>query len=83
MLRIGYRHLGENENRLEKRSDLMSFQDLIGFLTKEFVQYVDTPKDERMKKKQEKKKLQGNWSQHWFGAIPIAISMMFKRNKKV
>jgi hypothetical protein len=58
----------------------MSFQDLVGFLTKEFVQYVDTPKDERIKKKQEKKKRQGNWSQEWFGALPTAISMFFKRN---
>jgi hypothetical protein len=58
----------------------MSFQDLVGFLTKEFVQYVDTPKDERIKKKQEKKKRQGKWSQELFGALPTAISMLFKRN---
>jgi hypothetical protein len=58
----------------------LSFQDLVGFLTKEFVQYVDTPKDERIKKKQEKKKQQGNWSQQWFGTLPTAISMLFKRN---
>lgn len=58
----------------------MSFQDFVGFLTKEFVQYVDTPKDERVKKKQEKKKQQENWSQQWFGTLPTAISMLFKRN---
>jgi hypothetical protein len=58
----------------------MSFQDLVGFLTKEFVQYVDTPRDERIKRKQEKKKQKGNWSQQWFGALPTAISMLFKRN---
>lgn len=61
----------------------MKSEDWIKYVTKEFVQYVDTPKDERMKKKQEKKESQGTWGEHWFGAVPMAISMLFKRDPKI
>jgi hypothetical protein len=59
----------------------MSSQELIKFLTREFVQYVETPKDVRKKKKLEKKEQQGNWSNHWFGVLPTALKMIFKRNR--
>ncbi|WP_202076654.1 YqzE family protein [Caldalkalibacillus salinus] len=56
----------------------MSFQDLVKFMTQEFVQYMDTPRDERLRQKSKNK--QKNWSQQWFGVIPTAISMLFKRH---
>lgn len=56
----------------------MSSQDLIKFLTKEFVQYVDTPKNKRKLQKQERKDQRLNWSQHWFGLLPFATGMVVK-----
>lgn len=61
----------------------MKSQEWIKYLTEEFVQYVDTPKDQRIKKRQEKKEVQGTWGQHWFGVLPMAIGMFFKRAPKV
>jgi hypothetical protein len=60
----------------------MSSQDLIKFLTKEFVQFVDTPKDERLKRKQEKKIQSKSWSHHWFGVLPIALKLALKRKQR-
>lgn len=59
----------------------MSSQDLIKFLTREFVQFVDTPKSERLKRKQDKKDQRNNWSNHWFGILPMALKLFFSRNK--
>lgn len=57
----------------------VSSQDLIKFLTQQFVQYMDTPKDIRQQHKQQKKELRVHWKQQWFGMIPQALSMLFKK----
>lgn len=51
----------------------MSSQDLVKFLTQEFVKYVETPKTQRHKKSNEA------WSSRWFGMIPMSIKMMFRK----
>jgi hypothetical protein len=56
----------------------MSLQDFVKYLTKEFVQYVNTPKEERVSKQQPPKV---SWDQQWFGLLPLAISMFLKRKK--
>lgn len=60
----------------------MSFQDLVKFLTQQLVHYMNTPKEARQERKGQKKKQQGHWKQHWFGMIPEALSMFFKKNHR-
>jgi len=60
----------------------MSSQDLIKFLTREFVQYMDTPREERIKRKQERKTQKPSWSNHWFGVMPMMLKLLFRRKSK-
>ncbi|WP_234410410.1 YqzE family protein [Caldalkalibacillus mannanilyticus] len=67
---------------LRRSGSHLSSQDLIKYLTRELVQYVDTPKDERQKRKEARKTQNSSWSYHWFGVIPIAIKLLFQRKTK-
>jgi hypothetical protein len=60
----------------------MSSQELIKFLTREFVQYVDTPKEERLKRRQETRLQNVPWSEHWFGLLPFGIKMLLRGKNK-
>ncbi|MGD8191603.1 YqzE family protein [Brevibacillus ginsengisoli] len=53
----------------------MSFQDYLKFLTKRFVQYMDTPKEERKKNKPPREP----WSSKWFGVIPMSIRLFLRK----
>ncbi len=50
--------------------------DIVKYLTQEFVKYIDTPKPERKKRPKEQ------WSSRWFGMIPMAIRMVIRRREK-
>jgi len=54
----------------------MSSNDIVKYITQEFVKYIDTPKNER------KKKVRSKGSSHWFGMIPLAIRMVFRKRKE-
>ncbi|GGK19403.1 hypothetical protein GCM10010965_10600 [Caldalkalibacillus thermarum] len=56
----------------------MSSQELIKFLTRALVEYVDTPAAERKKQKQMRKIQRGEWHVHWFGLVPAALTMMLR-----
>lgn len=51
----------------------MSSNDIVKYLTQEFVKFIDTPKMERKKRKKEQ------WSSRWFGMIPMAIRMFLRK----
>ncbi|MGK5509009.1 MULTISPECIES: YqzE family protein [Brevibacillus] len=53
----------------------MSFQEYLKYLTKLFVQYMDTPKDERRLRKAPRE----SWSSRWFGAIPMSIRLLWRK----
>ncbi|MFY0543297.1 YqzE family protein [Brevibacillus sp. H7] len=53
----------------------MSFQDYLKYLTKLFVQYMETPKEERKQRKLPREA----WSSRWFGAIPMSIRMLLRK----
>ncbi|MGC5327071.1 YqzE family protein [Brevibacillus sp. SYSU BS000544] len=53
----------------------MSFQDYLKYLTKRFVEYMDTPKEERHKRKSPREP----WSSRWFGAIPMSIRLFLRK----
>lgn len=52
----------------------MKSNDIVKYVTQEFVRYMDTPKDERKKKKPKE-----NWSSRYFGMIPMALRMFFRK----
>ncbi|MGN1387137.1 MAG: YqzE family protein [Bacillus sp. (in: firmicutes)] len=60
----------------------MKTNDYIKFLTQEFVTYVDQPKDQRKKKKQSRNKQEKPiYTSRWFGLIPFALLLAFKKKR--
>ncbi|MGM7701953.1 YqzE family protein [Pseudalkalibacillus sp. Hm43] len=57
----------------------MSLNDLIKYLTQQFVKYVDQPKEDRKKTKEGRKEEKAPLSVKWFGLVPMAISMFIKK----
>jgi hypothetical protein len=53
----------------------MSFQEYLKYLTKLFVQYVETPKEERKQRKLPRE----TWSSRWFGTIPMSIRLLLRK----
>jgi hypothetical protein len=47
----------------------MSSNDIVKYLTQEFVRYIDTPKENRKKKQKE------SWASRWFGMIPMSFKV--------
>ena len=58
----------------------MKTHDFVKFLTKEFVTYVDQPKEER-KRVVPKEKYRKNYSNELFGLLPFSLKMMFKKKQ--
>ncbi|WP_216831714.1 YqzE family protein [Alkalihalobacterium elongatum] len=61
---------------------MSSFNDYVKFVTQQFVSYVDRPKEERLAMKKQKKEARQPIQYQMFGMIPLAISMVIKKNKK-
>jgi hypothetical protein len=57
------------------RRPAMSFQDYLKYLTKLFVEYMETPKEERRQRKLPKE----SWSSLWFGSIPMSIKLFLRK----
>jgi YqzE-like protein len=62
-------------NPIAKEGCAMSFQEYLKFLTRMFVQYVETPKEERRQRKNPREA----WSSRWFGAIPMSIKLLLRK----
>lgn len=60
----------------------MKTNDYVKYLTKEFVQYIDQPKDERKKLKQEKKDNRADFLYRWFGIIPYVFMLKMREKKE-
>ena len=54
----------------------MTFQDWIQYLIERFLQYVETPKEER-----HTKKVTENWLSRWFGLLPFSAKMIWTQWK--
>ncbi|MCR8981055.1 YqzE family protein [Brevibacillus laterosporus] len=54
----------------------MSSQEYVKYMTKRFVQYLETPKEERRRQRELPRE---PWSSKWFGAIPMSIKLLFKK----
>jgi hypothetical protein len=53
-------------------------QDMMKYLTVKIVKYFDKPPEEQVKKKKEKKQ---NWSEQWFGVLPLTIKTLTTKEK--
>ncbi|WP_081413551.1 YqzE family protein [Aneurinibacillus terranovensis] len=51
---------------------MSSSQEYVRYLTERIVKYMETPKDQRVKKPKEP------WTYRWFGILPLALRMMFR-----
>lgn len=60
----------------------MKTNDYVKYLTQTVVKYIDQPKDERKKLKQEKKDGKASFWYRWFGILPYAVFNMMKRRGK-
>jgi hypothetical protein len=49
----------------------MSSNDIVKYLTQEFVRFIDTPKENRKKKQKE------SWASRWFGMIPMSFKVFW------
>ncbi|NDI36456.1 YqzE family protein [Chengkuizengella sediminis] len=54
-----------------------SGEDLLKEITEKVVRYMNTPKELRNKNQEEQHK--EAWKTKWFGMLPIAMDMLFKR----
>lgn len=52
----------------------MKTNDIVKFMTEEFVRYINTPKAERKKKAPKE-----NWATRYFGMIPMALRMFLRK----
>ncbi|WP_246945958.1 YqzE family protein [Bacillus pinisoli] len=60
----------------------MTFNDLVKFVTQQFVSYLDKPKQQRIQTKQDKKSTQPPMMSRWFGIVPIGFMLYMKKEKK-
>lgn len=57
-------------------------EEIVKYVTQKVVTYMDMPKEERERMRQERKHRKEPWSVRWFGMIPLALSMLFRSRKK-
>ncbi|WP_077618788.1 YqzE family protein [Bacillus sinesaloumensis] len=60
----------------------MSTNDYVKFVTQQIVSYIDQPKEVRKATRQQRKEELPPLSNRWFGVMPLAVQLMFKKNKK-
>jgi len=49
--------------------------ELIKYLTEQFVNYMETPREVRKQTRASQRELREQWQYRWFGMIPLAIRM--------
>lgn len=60
----------------------MSGNDYVKFMTQEIVKYMDLPLEERKKRKEERRREKTPVANRWFGVLPFAIKLLFKKSNK-
>lgn len=56
-------------------------QNLLKYLTVRFVNFMETPPEQRNQKKKKEKPRQ-SWSEQWFGVLPVGIKTMVHKGKR-
>lgn len=60
---------------------LLSNNDYVKYMTQRIVKYMDTPKDQRKKQKEERKQQDIAYSNKWFGVLPFAFRLLIQKRK--
>jgi hypothetical protein len=60
----------------------MKTNDYVKFLTIEFVNYIEEPKEIRRQKRNQRKAEQPPRMQRWFGIIPMSLSLYYAEMKE-
>ncbi|MFS0861531.1 YqzE family protein [Fredinandcohnia sp. 179-A 10B2 NHS] len=60
----------------------MSTNDYVKFVTQQIVSYIDKPKEVRKQTRQQRKEELPPLSNRWFGVLPLAFSLIFKKKHK-
>ncbi|MDQ0244418.1 YqzE family protein [Priestia abyssalis] len=60
----------------------MSTNDYVKFVTQQFVRYIDKPKEERKQQRRQRKEERDSFVQRWFGVIPFAVMMWYRKKKE-
>jgi hypothetical protein len=55
--------------------------DYVKYITQTVVKYIDQPKDERAKMKQERKEAKASFWYRWFGILPYVLIGVMKRKR--
>ncbi|MFB9327127.1 YqzE family protein [Paenibacillus aurantiacus] len=56
--------------------------DLIKYVTQQVVTYMDTPEEERRKRRQAAKAAREPWLTKWFGIAPVGIALWWRSRKE-
>lgn len=59
----------------------MKTNDYVKYITQTVVQYIDQPKDERIKMRQDKKERKASFMYRWFGIIPYVLMLKIREKK--
>ncbi|SFL82528.1 YqzE-like protein [Gracilibacillus orientalis] len=59
----------------------MASNEYVKYMTQRIVKYMDTPKDERKKLKDERKQQEITYSNKWFGVLPFAFRLFIQKRK--
>jgi len=60
----------------------MKTNDYVKYLTQTVVQYIDQPKDERKKQRQEKKDRKADFLYRWFGIVPYVFILKMRERRE-
>lgn len=59
----------------------MKTNDYVKYMTQTFVQYIDLPKKERLRRKQERREGKASFWYRWFGIMPYVLYTVVKKRK--
>jgi hypothetical protein len=59
----------------------MKTNDYVKYITQTVVKYIDQPKEERKRIKQEKKEAEATFLFRWFGILPFLLMSSFKKKR--
>jgi hypothetical protein len=66
---------------LEKAGVSMKTNDYVKYMTQTIVKYVDQPKDERKRLRDEKRQTRASFWYRWFGILPYVVYSEVKHRK--
>ncbi|MEE6450417.1 YqzE family protein [Gottfriedia acidiceleris] len=57
----------------------MKTNDYVKYMTEQFINYIDQPKEKRDSIKQEKEELKTPFSTNMFGMLPLSLALLMKK----